>query len=321
MLDWFRTIWSRWRGERSTVVPAQVPPVPVARQLERIILTDGVARTLFEDFAEHRMSDRGEEEIGWVLLGLRQEGEAIAVAALPAGANRDAGAAHIRFNSDAQALASRIIRQKDKRLQIIGVVHTHPGRMRSPSEGDLQGDRLWVRNLRGGEGVFAIGTADAQPGEATGANVQAFGNLCYSWYALAVGDARYRTLPVQVTIGPDLAHAIRPVWSAIEAHAEPINRLCRQFASVQLEVIDGDGAVALCAKIALSEPHQQVRVLLNGSEARYYWERNGELIAVDPQEPRVDRAVYLILAELAGEPCDTPVGQAFQPDGPVPTSG
>jgi hypothetical protein len=42
--------------------------------------------------------------------------------------------------------------------------------------------------------------------------------------------------------------------------------------------------------------------LLNGTLARYYWERDGELIAIDPREPQVDRAVFMILAELAKTP-------------------
>ena len=254
--------------------------------------------------------------IGWILLGLRQEGEAIALAALPAGTQRDAGAAHIRFNSDAQALASRILRQKDKRLQIVGVVHTHPGKMRWPSEGDFDGDSRWVRQLRGWDGVFAIGTADGRPDEPTDSNTQNFSVLCFSWYALGPADDRYRPLQVKVTGGADLALPLRPIWNVIETFAQPLDKLCRQFARVQLEVIAealtpntsprgrGERGV-LCVKIALADPKQQLRLLLSDAEARYYWERDGELIAIDPHEPEPDRAVYLILAELAREPAAT----------------
>src|SRR4051794_8989846 len=65
--------------------------------LQRIILSDGVGRTLFEGYANHRQEARGSEETGWVLLGLREPREAIALATLPAGALRDAGVAHVRF--------------------------------------------------------------------------------------------------------------------------------------------------------------------------------------------------------------------------------
>ena len=128
--------------------------------LERVLLTDGVGRTLFEEFAGHRSEARGEEETGWVLLGLREAREAVVLATLPAGALRDASVAHVRFNSNAQALASRIVRQTDRRLTTLGVVHTHPGSLRHPSDGDFRGDGQWVANLRGKEGVFGIGTAD-----------------------------------------------------------------------------------------------------------------------------------------------------------------
>src|SRR5262249_28845468 len=128
--------------------------------LERLLLTDGVARTLFEEYAAHRAAARGEEETGWVLMGLREAVQAVAVATLPAGTKSDASAAHVRFNSIGQALGSRIVRQTDKRLTILGVVHTHPGSLRHPSDGDLRGDREWIAHLRGKEGVFGIGTAD-----------------------------------------------------------------------------------------------------------------------------------------------------------------
>jgi proteasome lid subunit RPN8/RPN11 len=124
------------------------------------VLTDGVGHTLFEEFAGHRAEARGEEETGWVLLGLREAREAVVLATLPAGALRDASVAHVRFNSNAQALASRIVRQTNRRLTMLGVVHTHPGSLRHPSDGDLRGDGQWVANLRGHEGVFGIGTAD-----------------------------------------------------------------------------------------------------------------------------------------------------------------
>ena len=86
------------------------------------------------------------------------------LATLPAGAERDAGEAHVRFNSAAQALASRIVRQEDRRLTLLGVVHTHPGSLRHPSARRLPRATAsgWPK-LRGGEGVFGIGTADAEP--------------------------------------------------------------------------------------------------------------------------------------------------------------
>src|SRR5262249_1299726 len=131
--------------------------------LERIRLTDGVGRTLFEQYRSHRCAARGENETGWLLLGLRQARDAVALATLPAGALCDAGVAHVRFNSVAQAVGRRIIRQGDKRLTILGVVHTHPGSLRHPSDGDLRGDRDWVGRLRGGEASSASARRTAQP--------------------------------------------------------------------------------------------------------------------------------------------------------------
>jgi Prokaryotic homologs of the JAB domain len=299
MLGWLNQLTSWWqRRGTAELRSTQAVSTPTPPHLKRIVLADGVARTLFDDYQAHRSSPRGGEEIGWILLGLRTEDDAIALAALPAGTQRDAGAAHIRFNSEAQALASRIVRQLDKRLQIVAVVHTHPGNLRWPSDGDFQGDRQWVARLRGGEGVFAIGTADTMFSAPAGVNVLSHGDLCFCWYALAAMDAHYRPLAVEKSVGPDLALPLRSVWDAIEIHAEPLNKLCRQFASVQFEVMEQG---VLCVKIALAEPNRQLRLLLNEAEVRYYWDEGSELAAIDPHETQLDRAVYLILAELAKE--------------------
>jgi proteasome lid subunit RPN8/RPN11 len=152
-----------WVRERNPVIrfPAKSARAAARQQsLRRLTLTDGVSRTLFEEYASHRRSHRGDEETGWTLLGLRDGDEAIILATLPAGAHCSAGVAHVQFNSSAQALGSRILRQHDRRLTMLGVVHTHPGSLRHPSDGDYQGDSQWVRVLRGCEGVFGIGTVD-----------------------------------------------------------------------------------------------------------------------------------------------------------------
>ena len=210
----------RWKLRLERWLEADVPALPIAepsaepsmlKRIERVTLTDSVARQLFGDYREHRASPRGQEETGWIMLGLREIDSAIVLALLPAGANRDAGRAHVRFNSEAQALATRIVRQTDRRLTILGVAHTHPGLLRRPSSGDYDGDSQWVKQLRGGDGIFAIGTFDAkakrdepvsileQPAE----NVQQFQGLRFDWYALSRHENNYRKLPIQISLGPD----------------------------------------------------------------------------------------------------------------------
>jgi hypothetical protein len=198
--------------------PGHHPSQPVPyRPLQKVVLTDGVGRTLFEEYASHRAEARGDEETGWMLLGLRQQGEAVVLATLPAGAERDAGVGHVQFNSTGQALGSRIVRQQDRRLAPLGVVHTHPGTLRHPSDGDYRGDSAWVQYLRGGEGVFGIGTADEKGpsgnlfAQQPRPHVQCLGELCLSWYTLRHGDSNYRPLPVELTLGPDLARPLHSV--------------------------------------------------------------------------------------------------------------
>jgi hypothetical protein len=193
-----------------------------------------------------------------------------------------------------------MVRQADKRLTILGVVHTHPGSLRHPSDGDFRGDRLWVSQLRGREGIFGIGTADVRdfnpllfsPPEKP--HCQIFQNLCFHWYALGEGDSRYRPLPVQLTLGPDLARPLHTLWPLVEKYSTPLERLSIQQSGLTFQVKEN----ALWVQIPLADPFSFLRILLQNEKICYYLVRDDDLIEVDPKETRLDRAAYLILAEL-----------------------
>ena len=130
----------------------------------------------------------------------------------------------------------------DRRIGMLGVVHTHPGSLRHPSSGDYRGDIRWVAGLRGKEGVFGIGTADAHSSPDRVAtpepNRQERGRLTFSWYGLAPGDATalspaaYR-VDVRGRISPGRSCPPGRRWSR---HAVDLERLCMQQAGVRLEV-------------------------------------------------------------------------------------
>lgn len=294
------------------VESVKAPPARPLERLQRVRLTDAVARTLFAEHAAHLTGERGDEETGWALLGLREADTVTVLATLPAGAERSAGAAHVRFNPTAQAVASRLVRQADRRLTLVGVAHTHPGTLRHPSDGDFRGDSRWVSQLRGKEGVFGIGTADARDDPGPGLawqpkpHQEVQGGLCWSWYSLGEGDRAYAPLPVDVTLGPDLALPLRPVWDEIEANAPRLERLARQLNRVRFGVVEGRRKAALAVEVPLTEPNEAVQVLLEGKEVRYVLLRGGEALAADLPEPRVDQGIYLLLAELAARVTDEP---------------
>ena len=290
------------------LVPNSQAPAPVVfRPLERVVLTDGVNRTLFEEFAAHRREEHGDTETGWFLLGHRKEDEAIVLATLPAGAHRDSGVAHVRFDSSAQAIASCMVRQRDRTLRPLGIVHTHPGSLRHPSDGDYQGDSEWVRCLRGQEGVFGIGTVGTLVHEPVAyahqprPNVQTLDEMMLSWYALRRGDATYRPLPVTLTLGPDLARPLHSVWHEIEEHALELDRLYRQQIGVTFDALQSAEKPGLSIRIPMVEPKGAIRVVIKDEICRYYVERDGDIFLADCAEERVDRGVYLLLAEMA---CD-----------------
>lgn len=292
--------------------------VVALRRLERVLVSSAVLQSLFDMFAEHRRSERGEEETGWVLLGYRREAEAIALAALPAGMHREAGVAHVRFNTLAQAVATRILRARDRQLTILGVVHTHPGSLRHPSRGDYEGDSEWVKLLRGKEGVFGIGTVEAddvsdglpmvvQPTE----NSWYWRGLRFNWYTLAAGDRHYRPIPVQVVLGEDLARPFLPVWETLEYHAAGLEELFRRLSVLNVEVLSEivDGKSSDCLSLSIPmENGQEIRALLSGPKMRFYYDDGEQTYEVE-SEPPVDRGIFLLLAELARrrELCETSI--------------
>ena len=286
------------REARTTTERLAAAPSPL-QSVGEVVLTDEVSRTLFEEYAAHRSTERGTEETGWVLLGHREASRAVVLATLPAGAERDAGREHVRFNAEAQALASRIVRQADKRLSLLGVVHTHPGTLRHPSSGDFRGDREWVQNLRGGEGIFGIGTvADRVPKTGVAIHPQPqtlqYADLRFDWYTLAEGEKKYRPVPVELTIGPDLAKPLRKIWTDIENHAVAIDRLARQLTNVQFEV--GESLNILVGLAA----NGQLRACIEGKSVRFFYEVGEDAFQIDlPAGTRPDQGIYLILAELA----------------------
>ncbi|WP_020468534.1 Mov34/MPN/PAD-1 family protein [Zavarzinella formosa] len=277
--------------------------------LRRVVLTEGVFRVLFAEYAAHRESDRGQEEIGWLLLGLRGRDEAIVLATLPAGTNRNASESHVLFDNKSQELANWFIRQDRKDLRLLGVVHTHPGSLRHPTSSDYRGDIKWVANQWGKEGVFGIGTADAYP-TATGERCQpephvlGLGVLRQTWYVLGSKDRNYRKLPVEVEKGPDLAEPLRKVWAELEAVADRLNPLTELLPKTRLEVAMGRQAPMIGLTIRHPQGETALHVQIEGTERRYYLleKTNGgtSLIPLAPEKPddRIDLNILSLLVRL-----------------------
>jgi len=125
--------------------------------------------------------------------------------------------------------------------------------------------------------------------------------LCFSWYSLREGESSYRPLPVELTIGPDLARNLHLVWPILEAHAGRIERLMEQQAGLRVEVPEGESEPTLVLVLSLAGNEGSLRVLLRDGEVRYLLERKGELRETTQHEDLVDRGVYLLLAQLAEE--------------------
>jgi hypothetical protein len=102
-----------------------------------------------------------------------------------------------------------------------------------------------------------------------------------------------------LTLGPDLALPLRPVWEELEVHAARLERLARQLRGIVFDVHLGNHKPALVMDVPLAEPERILRVIMEGNEVRYYAiDPNGGMIA-DIRDDRVDRGVFLLLSELA----------------------
>jgi proteasome lid subunit RPN8/RPN11 len=297
-------LWDRfWQRSRIQTAPPLITSgqKPELQPIQRLLITDEVSRTLFQEYSEHRSSQRGHEETGWLLLGLRREAECVALATLPAGALRDAGEGHILFNLDAQAVGSRIVRQRERSLVILGVVHTHPGSLRHPSQSDFRGDIKWIESLRGQEGIFGIGTHDpkAKPSELADhpkSHVQTFGAFRFDWYKLASGERNYQTLPVEITIGPELASSLRSIWRIIETNAPRLERLARFQPKLKFDPQPD----RLLIRLPALESTKQVVASLTETGCQWFLEHDGNILGVNlDQSIPVDQGIFQIWSELA----------------------
>ncbi|WP_232055992.1 Mov34/MPN/PAD-1 family protein [Tuwongella immobilis] len=282
------------------------------RRLTRVELTFQVVDLLFREYQSHRESRRGNEELGWLLLGERGEDWARVTATLPAGEYREASAVHIRMNADGQVLGHRILSQSVPNLTLLGIAHTHPGSLRVPSGGDYAGDSVWVRRLVGQEGIFAIGTADGKsdprPDEFPDGDAERPGDadIRWHWYKLAHGDAHYSDLPITIVDGNDAAAHLRPVWPIIERYAVRLDRLARQLSRVRFEIPEIDESSEqtplLKVEVTLPERNSYLWVVMDGQNIQYFWVRDGKILQPNLEEPAPDCGVYRMLAELANRP-------------------
>jgi hypothetical protein len=92
---------------------------------------------------------------------------------------------------------------------------------------------------------------------------------------------------------------LHDIWNVLEFHAERIERLYRQQSTMRFEVVSDKWGPGLLLTLPLADPGNVIQVLVRSKEVRYYLVRRGELLEVRPHEDRVDRGVYLLLAELA----------------------
>jgi hypothetical protein len=279
--------------------PSLAAPNGPLQPLQKVFLHDGVRNTLFREYQDHRQTPRGEEETGWLILGLRDEMTATILATLPAGAMRDAGESHVQFNTEAQAVAMRLLFPREKRLKLLGVVHTHPGTLRHPSRGDYQGDREWIKQLPGEQGLFGIGTVTDDSSSESPDHVQVQEGLRFDWYSLARSEHRYKPCPIEVVAGIDLAADLRPVWSLLEEHAVVLDRVARQLAKVRLMVIS-EPDPALGILIGLPDANQSLQVICQANHRQFIYEVNGAAFRPDlPADVPLEQAIYRFLQELA----------------------
>src|SRR5262249_27192280 len=110
----------------------------------------------------------------------------------------------------------------------------------------------------------------------------------------------YRSIPVQLVDGPDLAAPLRSVWPILEENGERLERLTQQLAKVSFEVVPFEQHSALAVNVVLPGSARNLRAVLGKKEIHYFLEREGAVLAADLRDPYIDRGIYRLLADVAG---------------------
>ena len=193
----------------------------------------------------------------------------------------------------------RLLFPRERRLKLLGVVHTHPGTLRHPSRGDYAGDREWVAQLPGQQGIFGIGTVSPKGYEQQQPHTQQQDRLRFDWYSLHREDRRYQPRAIEVIAGPDLAEDLRPIWPILESHAAELDRIARQLAKVRFNVL-ATPEPALGVVVGLTELKQTLQVVITQNHRQFLYEVNGEMFLPDlPAEMPLEPAIYRFLQEFA----------------------
>lgn len=157
----------------------------------KLMLPNSVLDSLFADWpAVGDVDEIGWPiEAGWLLLGIRQECLQATAALRGEGQGRS-----VTFGALWDSVME--MRAEDKRIEVLGLVHTHPGSNHFPSDADFDADRQWLKRLRGRAGVFGIGTSLADAGSIKEA-VSVRGEQAITWWSLSDISEWYEPLTVQ----------------------------------------------------------------------------------------------------------------------------
>ena len=89
------------------------------------------------------------------------------------------------------------------------------------------------------------------------------------------------------------------VWDAMEVHASEIEKVLAQQSKASCAITKSASGHQLTLSIPLAGSAGKILVFIFKDKVQYFFEKNEQLFAVDIQEDKVDRGVYLVLAELA----------------------
>jgi len=94
---------------------------------------------------------------------------------------------------------------------------------------------------------------------------------------------------------------LHPFWATLEEHAEALERLDRQQRGVRFQVSHDEWGPSLLVLLPLASPGDCLRLVIRPKGVRYYLDRQEVILEVEPGEHPIDRAVYLVLAELMAQ--------------------
>jgi proteasome lid subunit RPN8/RPN11 len=195
----------------------------------------GVLDRIAADYALHRRSSAAADETGWIPVGrVEADGAVVVSGLLPKGPGSVAGPGSFEIDH-VYVYAALLLHRSRSEDGVVGLIHSHPGRMDYNSAQDVAVDAAAVLTLRGGVGVYPILVRD----QAWIGHQLQLGARVSWWGMTSDRPGVYVPCRPRVLAGEDDAGWIADYEHALVRAAELVTALCQAGLGVSVQPVAG----------------------------------------------------------------------------------